>query len=306
MKKILSAAVAFAAAVGMTVCAFAAEPDDIAKRYNAVKSLIGDVGTFISGKLSIAEDNKLKIDNESVTTIKYYAKENTEQAAEIAYDLGKVEAGNSVTVDMKFKMSDPGTMQQYLFVLPDDEYNKLRSKESKEYYNSFLETYLEYKMAKGTLYDEQYGEQLRNWSDDILTIENLETDGHLISCVVGKATTKKLTSHVAWFDVTVTSSAAESEPEKVTLTPVGDTVQVDNGYGKAFTFEADLTEKQISNIVLTYGDKTAKLISDDASAAIESNAKIGIIVTAETEEEVNAFDSENVTISFKGGSRDEI
>ena len=105
---------------------------------------------------------------------------------------------------------------------------------------------------------------------------------------------------------TVTEKTAESEPEKVTLTPVGDTVQVDNGYGKAFTFEADLTGKQISNIVLTYGDKTAKLISDDASAAIDSNAKIGIIVTADTKEKVNAFDSGNVTISFKGGISDEI
>lgn len=105
---------------------------------------------------------------------------------------------------------------------------------------------------------------------------------------------------------TVTEKSAEPEPSTVELTEVGSTVKVGENYGKAFTFEADLNRKQISDIVLTYDNETAKLISDNAIAAIESNAKIGIIVTAETEEKVNAFNSGNVTISFKGGSSDEI
>lgn len=95
---------------------------------------------------------------------------------------------------------------------------------------------------------------------------------------------------------TVTEKTAESKPVKVTLTPVGDTVRVDNGFGKAFTFEVNLTEKQISDIVLKYGDQEASVV--EKAPVVEGAAKIGIIVTADTEGNVDAFDSGKVTISF--------
>lgn len=294
MKKLLSAAAAFAAAAGMALCVSAAEPT--IQQYNAVNALIGGTATFIANRLSIAVDNQT-INKVETPTVKYYADDNYETAAEIAYDLGPVKQGDSVTVDMKFNLSDPGSMQQLLFVLPEEQYKDLKKKNSIDYYNAFLTLYSEYKKAEGPEYnDTSENFEVKTWENDKITIDNIESDGYLVSCVVGKATTKKLTSFVAWFDVTVTPT--QEEEQSLTLTPVGDILKDDNGYGKVFTFEANLGDKQLSDMVLKYGDTQATLFSETESPSIDGNAKFGIIVKSDDRKKIASFDGSDVTLSF--------
>ncbi len=290
MKKLLSAAAVFAAAAGMALCVSAAEPT--MQQYNAVDALIGGTATFTANNLSIAEENQT-INSVTTPTVKYYAAANYGTAAEIAYDLGTVSQGDSVTVDMNFKLSDSGRMQQLLFVLPEEQYNDLKDKNSTDYYDNFLETYADYKETEGKLYNEK----LNVWSVDSATIDNIDYEGHLIACVVGAATTGKLTSHVAWFDVTVTPM--QEEGQTLTLISVGDEILEANGsYGKVFTFEAALGDKQISDMVLKYGDTQATLFSENESPSVDGNAKFGIIVKSDSREKIESFDGSNVTLSF--------
>lgn len=289
MKKLLSAAAAFAAAASMALCVSAAEPT--IQQYNAVDALIGGIATFAENGLSIAKANQT-IDKVATPTVKYYAAPNYGTAAEIAYDLGPVKQGDSVKVDMTFKLSDPGRMQQLLFVLPEEQYNDLKVKKSTDYYDNFLKTYADYKETEGNLYNEK----LRDWSVDSATINNIDYEGHLIACVVGAATTTKLTSHVAWFDVTVTPT--QEEEQSLTLTSVGNILEDDNGYGKVFTFEANLGDKQLSDMVLKYDDTPATLLEGTAAPSIDGNAKFGIIVKSVSREKIESFDGSDVTLSF--------
>ena len=115
-------------------------------------------------------------------------------------------------------------------------------------------------------------------------------------CVVGAATTTKLTSHVAWFYVTVTPT--QEEEQSLTLTSVGNILEDDNGYGKVFTFEANLGDKQLSDMVLKYDDTPATLLEGTAAPSIDGNAKFGIIVKSVSREKIESFDGSDVTLSF--------
>lgn len=100
---------------------------------------------------------------------------------------------------------------------------------------------------------------------------------------------------------TVSQKSDIPESETVSLTPVddGNIIEGSDGYGRVFTFEADLSGKLLSDVELKYGEYTATVLEGNDSPTIDGNAKFGIIVKSADKENIESFDVGNVTILFK-------
>ena len=180
--------------------------------YQAEDALIGTAGTIVSSKLSVALD--------STNGLKYYVA-GTDAIMAIAYDLGKISAGDIVDVTMNFNITDFGAMQQSLYILPEDIYTELSEKSIKDYYPDFESVYGDYRAAVSESLDSS-NVISKTWSTDSITNVTAEMDGQLIACVTGIRNGGKLTSFVKKFDVSIISNSEgpiETNPPQATEMP---------------------------------------------------------------------------------------
>ena len=257
MRKFISAAIAFAmtatAMAGMTVARAA---DTVTTTYVAGEANITTFGTYVNKQLSVIADD-LTISGENISAAKYYAAITCETAAEIAYDLGTVKAGDAVSSTMTYKLSDAGEMKQYLYIIPEDV-------ELSTSYTGFTSTYAEYKVGEGNLYNAKNN----TWTPETLTA-TAAIDGKVVACVVGKATTGKLTSHVLKFDVTVTSpESTDPDPE-----PTDKYFTVDGTVDKAGTYKQ---VKVTANNGVKDATATANITGVVNGLTLEAGASVSI------------------------------